>query len=186
MSWGRVALFYVVLAALAAEYWVVERSRPPAAAGRPARRRLLQVRLDDVREIHLRRAGREVEARRTGAQWAVVEPPDAPVPPDLIAAFAETLLAAEEIDAMTLGADAHAYGLGEGAGEVELVTAGGEAVRLTLGGTNPTGTAVYARRAGTPEVLLIGRNVGYYEDLIFQSLPVGRAPALDDGGPVGG
>jgi len=33
---------------------------------------------------------------------------------------------------------------------------------------------------------LIGRNVGYYEDLIFQSLPVGRAPALDDGGPVGG
>ena len=57
---------------------------------------------------------------------------------------------------------------------------------MTIGETNPTGTAVYARRGGNPVVVLIGRNVRYYEDLIFQALPSGQVPAADVDAPVGG
>jgi len=46
---------------------------------------------------------------------------------------------------------------------------------VTIGDANPTGTAVYAQRQGAPDVVLIGRNVRYYEDLIFQALPAGGA-----------
>jgi len=38
----------------------------------------------------------------------------------------------------------------------------------------------------TTRVVLIGRNVRYYEDLIFQSLPASRTPAIDQELPVGG
>ncbi|HYV57490.1 MAG TPA: hypothetical protein VE911_08095, partial [Candidatus Nitrosopolaris sp.] len=57
---------------------------------------------------------------------------------------------------------------------------------VTLGGTNPTGTAVYARLAGAPEVVLIGRDVQYYEELIFQALAGTPAPAVDGRAPIGG
>ena len=186
VRWRQVVLLYLVLAALAAEYWLVERRQTPAATNRPVRERFLPVAPDEVREIRLRRGGRRVEARRTGAQWAVLEPEDAPVPGDLIAAFAEALTTAEAIESVGVPDDGHAYGLGEGAAEVELVTRTGEPLRVIIGGTNPTGTAIYARRGGAPDVHLIGRNVGYYEELIFQALPSGRAPATVEGGPVGG
>ncbi len=38
----------------------------------------------------------------------------------------------------------------------------------------------------SPEVVLIGRNVRYYEDLIFQALSAARVPAADADAPVGG
>ena len=78
VRWRQVVLLYLVLAALAAEYWLVERRQTPAATNRPVRERFLPVAPDEVREIRLRRGGRRVEARRTGAQWAVLEPEDTP------------------------------------------------------------------------------------------------------------
>jgi hypothetical protein len=59
-------------------------------------------------------------------------------------------------------------------------------VVIRIGGTNPTGTAVYARREGATAVVLIGRNVSYYEGLIFEALPPARVPAGDGDAPVGG
>jgi hypothetical protein len=186
VRWRQVVLLYVVCAALAAEYWLIEHRREVALEGRP-RRRFLAVRLDDLREIRLLREGRAVVSRRDEGRWAVVEPADAAIPSDLIAAFTEALVAAEQIDRVG-GAevDAATYGLGPEAARVEIVAGRDEPLVITLGGTNPTGTAVYARRAGAAEVVLIGRNVRYYEDLIFQALPARRVPVVEEGHPVGG
>ena len=40
---------------------------------------------------------------------------------------------------------------------------------------NPARTAVYAQRSDSPRVFLIGLNVRYYEDLLFEALRAGPA-----------
>jgi hypothetical protein len=188
VSWARVLLCYTVLAVLAADYWLVE--RPATRRGvraEPARPRFVSVRPGELRELRLYRDGRTVVSRREATGWAVVEPPDTSIPPDLIGAFANALTEAEEI-ARVAGAEADpaAYGLEAGATRVELRGERGDAVVVSIGQPNPTGTAVYARRQASPDVVLIGRNVRYYEDLIFQALSAARVPAADADAPVGG
>lgn len=185
MSWRRVAVFYLVFAALAAEYWFVERTRERHPETRPARPPFLGVRAEQLEEVRLIRGARSVIGRREDGRWILVEPADAPIPSDLIAAYTNALAGAEEIAHIgVVEAGAHDYGLDEGATRVELVSATGERVLVRIGGTNPTGTAVYAQRAGIPGVVLIGRNVRYYEDLIFQATSPARVPTAD--APVGG
>jgi len=187
VRWRQVIGVWIVLAALAAEYWFVERRHEPVADGAaPHRPRLLSVRAGEVREVRLTRKGRTVVLRRGAAAWSVVEPVGAPIPPDLLGAFANALIDADEIARIgSASGGADAYGLDEGATTVEVTGERGERVAIVIGGTNPTGTAVYARRDGTAEVVLIGRNVRYYEDLIFQSLAAERTPAAEEGAPVG-
>lgn len=186
MRWRHVALVWIVCAGLGAEYWLVERRPTPAADTEPARPRFIPVGPAEAREVRLSRDGRTVLSRRDGGgAWTVLEPRDAAIPPDLIGAFANALTEAEEIAHLGVGGDPAAFGFDAGATRVEVRGEGGEPVVVTIGDANPTGTAVYARRQGAPDVVLIGRNIRYYEDLIFQALPAGRAPAAE-GAPVGG
>ena len=187
MRWRQVTVAYVVLAALGAEYWLVERRRVPSAESVAARPRFVPVGAGDVREVRLSRGGRTVVSRREHGGWVLVEPPGAPIPPDLIGAFANALAEADVIARVGTESDpALDFGFDGGATRVEVRGEQGEPVVLTIGGENPTGTAVYARRQGAADVVLIGRNIRYYEDLIFQALAAGRAPAAESGAPVGG
>jgi hypothetical protein len=186
VSWRRVTLLYVVLAALAAEYQVLERPRAAQPEPEAIRPRFLSVAAADMREVRLRRDGRTLVTRREGTTWAVVEPAGAAVPPDLIAAFANALAGAEEIARFAPpGGDAPTYGFADGA-RVEVFAGGEPPIVVLIGQTNPTGTAVYAQRAGAHEVVLIGRNVRYYEDLIFQALSASRVPEAEQNAPIGG
>ena len=186
MRWRQVVVLYGILGALGAEYWLVERRRPPTPAGRPPHERVLPMEADEVREIRLRHGGRAVVLRRSPDGWVVVEPPGAEIHADLITAFARSLVAAEQIDRMDeRGGDPSAYGLDEGAAQVEVLGPGAEPLLVTLGGTNPTGTAVYARRGGAAEIILVGRDVRDHEEMIFRALAAPR-PAVDSPVPVGG
>jgi hypothetical protein len=187
VRWRQVIALWAVFAALGLEYAFVERVRvAPAPDTRPVRRRFLALDAAQLREVRLWRGGRTIVSRRAAGGWSVVEPAAATIPPDLIAAFADALTEAEEI-ALVSGenADPRAFGLDDAAARVEIVSETGEPVVVIIGGTNPTGTAVYARRGNTPDVVLIGRNVRYYEDLLFQALPAARVPAADGEAPVG-
>lgn len=188
MRWRQVAGLYVVLGGLALWYWGVEREglRQPEAP--PGRWRFVSFDPSTAREVRVTRAGRRVVARREAGPWAVVEPPGAAVPSDLLAAFTEALATAEVIQRVPMtGTNPAAFGLGEAAARVEIVGAGGRPIIIILlGGPNPNGTALYAQRSGDGEAVVIGRNVGYYHDLIFQSLTVPSVPAGDAGRPVGG
>jgi hypothetical protein len=187
MGWRQVLVLYAVLGGLATVYWRLDRLPRQAAPVRAARERFLAVEPGELREIRMQRGGHALVSRLTGDRWVVVEPPEAPVPPDLIAAFASALAGAETIDVVSgANPDARTYGLDERAGRVEMVPRRGEPVVVTIGGTNPTGTAVYARGGRTPGIVLLGRNVRYYEDLIYQALPPAHVPAVDQGAPVGG
>ena len=187
MSWRQVLVLYVLLGLLGGEFWFLERRRVERPQGQPERERFLALQPGQLREVRLRRGGRTVVSRRDADGWAVIEPAGATIPPDLIEAFATALTGAEEIARVgDAQADPRAFGFDERAVQVEIIAETGEPVLVTIGETNPTGTAVYARRGGNPVVVLIGRNVRYYEDLIFQALPSGRVPAADVDAPVGG
>ena len=186
MRWRQVLVLYVVLAALAAEWLLVERRRPTdEKPAHPTRQRFLPVGRGDVREVRLIRGGRVILSRREEGRWTVLEPADARIPADLMSAFTDALTEAEEIDVMPEGST-DTYGFDATATRIELSVEHGTPVVVTVGTTNPTGTAVYARRGDTPTVFLIGRNVRYYEDLLFQALPTAQIPPDTPTAPVGG
>jgi hypothetical protein len=186
VTWRRVVVLYLILAALAVEYFLVERRPTPETTEEPARTRFVPVEPATLRELRMRRDGLTVVTRRDGGGWAILEPAGVTIPPDLITAFANALAGAEEIARYPENApDAAAYGFAEAA-QVEMVAEGREPIVVTLGATNPTGTAIYAQRTGSRDVVLIGRNVRYYEDLIFHAVSASHVPETEQGAPVGG
>jgi uncharacterized protein DUF4340 len=186
MRWRQVALLYAVAAILAVLYG---RERAPAPEGdrsRPPRARFLQVAASDVAGIRLVRGRRTVDLRRDGRDWVVVEPAGMQLPNDLVTGFLQALLTTEEIDRVaTTTGELASFGLDEQADRVELARTEGEPVVVTLGGTNPTGTALYARSAPDGVVVLIGRQVRDYEDMIYNALPRGAVPAGTAEGRIG-
>lgn len=183
MRWRHVILLYVVAAALGAQYWFVERGRATSDAPQDVQRaKLVALDPETVTAIRLQRGGRSLVMQRPDGRWVAVEPAGVAVPHDLVRAFLSAIAAAERIDEVEAAAGGgESFGFGDGATRVDLTLEGGPPLVLTLGGTNPTGTALYARRADDPAVVLIGRQVRYYEDLLFQTLPVPRVPSDADG-----
>jgi len=186
MRWRQLIVLYIVAASMGGWYWFVER-QPTELPKSDDRRPFLQLDARGLREVRARRLGHEMVSRWNGDGWVVVEPAGGTVPSDLIAAFTNALASAQEIARIAdHPGDVGQYGLDERASRIEIVPASGDSVVVVLGGTNPTGTAVYARRDAAPEVVLVGRNIRYYEDLIFQALEARDAPTTEQGAPVGG
>jgi Domain of unknown function (DUF4340) len=176
-----------VLAVLAALY-ARERPATPEVGdrSRPPRARFLQVTADDVTAMRLARGTRIVSVRREGNGWRVVEPRGAELPNDLVSGFLQALLTTEEIDRIaTTTRDLASFGLAEEADRVELTLASGPTVAVALGGTNPTGTALYARRDADGGIVLIGRQVRDYQDMIYGALPRATVPAGTVDGRIG-
>jgi hypothetical protein len=174
MSWRRVASIYVVLIALAAWVLVVERDAPPLEAPRtqaPVGPSLVDATADAVTAITLRRQGAVVRAAREQSRWRAVEPPGVRIPSDLIEATVATLTAGQAAEriADTAGPDLAAYGLDSPSATLELAMDPGRAVTVEVGAQNPTRTAVYARRGDSPAIFLVGMNLNYYIDLIFDA-----------------
>src|SRR5262245_14329234 len=186
MRWRQVGLLYVVLGVLVVLYLRERPAAPQADTSRPPRPRFLQLTAGDVTGIRLVRGGRIVKLRRDGRDWRVIEPAGANLPGDLVSGVLQALLTTEEIDriAATTG-DLRSFGLDDDADRVELTLEQGESLVVTLGSTNPTGTALYARRPSEGGVVLIGRQVRDYQDLIYGALPRGTVPAGTSDGRIG-
>jgi hypothetical protein len=185
MRWRQVVLVWLVAASLGAQYFLIDRRRPTVhPAERPVRRRLLaEFPREVVVGVRLERGGRSVALRRHDDAWAVEQPAGGQVPPGLVEAFVEALTAMEEIERVPdrsrkdegLGFDAAAL-------RVYVIDAGGSELEITIGGTNASGTAVYARIGDAGSAVLIGRNLEYYASLILQELKRSAEPSGD--GPV--
>jgi hypothetical protein len=170
MTWRRAALYWAVFLALSAYYTVVLRQSPPPVAPR-TRTAFLDLPAEQIDALELRRGSTVVRCQRHNGRWAVTEPADRAVPADLIAALVANLtqLPDVEVVADTSGALGE-FGLQDPQSEITLQPAGRPPVRVRLGAHNPAGTAVYAQRDDSPQVFLIGLNVRYYEDLLFEAL----------------
>jgi hypothetical protein len=187
MRWRQLGVLYAVLGILATIHALQRTPVREADSSRPARRRFLTVGAADVTGLSVVRGDRRIEARReAGDEWVVVDPAGTTVPRDLIAGFVEALLSTEEIERIvTTTADLPGFGLDEHGDRVELSLQRGEPVVVTLGLPNPTGTALYARRESDGTVVLIGRRVRDYEDMLYNALPRGKVPPSGVDGRVG-
>jgi hypothetical protein len=176
MSWRRIASIYALLAVLVA--WVVafERDAPaPEAkavdAGAPAQS-LLGADASAVAAISFSRRGQVVRAERADDRWRAVAPKGANVSPDLIDATVATLTAGQPSELLAPHADGElvAYGLDAPVASVDVVLRGApQPITVLIGARNPTQTAVYARRTDQPAIFLVGLNLSYYIDLIFDA-----------------
>ena len=124
--------------------------------------------------------------RREG-RWIVAEPAGISSPGDVVDAVLESLTGLPVIDVVADGVEHEGqFGLAPPKVRLRLESAGEVVANVVLGGLNPTRTAVYAKKAGKDEVVLLGLNPKYYVDLVFENVRRQQASAgvaaSDEGG----
>ncbi len=180
MSWRSVGWIYLALVLLTLVVVADRQGQepPPVFVGTPVEQSLLGAEAAAISAIAFRRGEVNVRAARDGERWRILEPAGTEMPSDLIGAAAGTLTAGQvsEILVEAVGPQLSAFGLTEPGTTIE-VSIGGDpprTIRVLVGANNPTGTALYAKRDDGPEVFLVGLNLRYYTDLIFQAAAVRR------------
>lgn len=172
MTWRSTVAYWVIFAVLGAYYLAFERKPTPRSNTQFVREQVLHVFSDDVISVTLRRDGNEIRCERRDKRWQIVRPEGAKVPPDLVAALIENLTdkqQAQEINAAPKPEDLVAFGLTQSSPSLEVEVTGGNKVFVKLGTRNPPQTAIYAQTSVSPRVLLVGVNVQYYADLLYEA-----------------
>jgi Domain of unknown function (DUF4340) len=175
MSWLRVAVYWGAALLLAAVYLLGGGRNPDAgmprtapAADRPAASTQIPT---PVRLVELERGGALVawERPEAGGAWRVTSPPGRAIPPGLLEAFVDQLAAVSKGEHFEAGADDPAFGLEHPGLRISVVGEDGRKVELVVGDRTPTGTAAYARSVAGGPVFLVGLNLLYYTDLLFDA-----------------
>ena len=175
MTWRRVALIYVALVLLASYVLVFERaaSESDQAGPRSTSSSLLETEASSVTSVTFRKEGRVVRATREDRRWRVLEPPGIEVSSDLLEATIATLTAGQASEKLSPEPEnaLAAYGLDTPSATLEVILTGvaDSPVTILIGARNPTRTAVYARRSDLNTIFLVGMNLSYYIDLIFDA-----------------
>lgn len=172
MTWRSTAAYWMLFVLLCGYYATVEQRPEPPSEAKLARKKVADVYTEDVKALVMRGQGKEIRCERRDKRWVAVKPEGTKAAPDLIAALIENLTEkqqAEEMDAAPKPEDIKAYGLTDAATEIDLELADGKTVVIKLGGRNPPQTAIYAQSSLTPRVLLVGLNVQYYTDLLYEA-----------------
>jgi hypothetical protein len=159
-----------------------ERTVGPSAGIGVQREKVLPIYSDDVTAVTLRREGKEIHCEKREKRWQVVRPEGAKAPADLVAALVENLTDRQEAEEMQVSPkpeDLAAFGLTDSSQTLEFQVTDGRKLVVKLGSRNPPQTAVYAQTSISPRVLLIGVNVQYYTDLLYEA--GARAPAQKSG-----
>jgi len=159
-----------VLAALLGYLWVFE-IHPRAPAGPPPAPPLLSVPFANVARVELRDRDRTLTALRSAAGWT--DPAGRPWVAGTVTDLIETLGSLRPVMVVDPAPREPAdYGFGRDARRLELVTGDGQAaLALELGERNPAWTGLYARRAGRPEVLLVGAVLGWELEKLRAAAP---------------
>jgi hypothetical protein len=174
VSWLRALGYWLVAGVLAVIYWTGQR---PAvvdhleveAPGAPAA--AFTIDREALRAVELRRGEVAIEFERSGNAWRVRKPAGAPIALGLIDAFVDQLgdaATGEQIG--NEGGDPGAFGFTQPSFTVSVRQADGPPLELVVGDRTPTRTASYARIAGSPTVFVVGLNLTYYADLLFEAV----------------
>ncbi len=174
MTWRRAAVYWLCFLALGVYYVVVERQPAGQAMAHLTRAPFLEVPPEEIRGVDIRRGNMVVRCRRAKDRWQVVEPAAAQVPVDLIAALVNNLVQLPDVEVIAESApDLSQFGLDVPVSQITLTRANGPPIVVRVGVRNPSGTAVYAQRSDSSRVYLVGLNVRYYEDLVFEAVGKG-------------
>jgi len=180
VTWTRALVYVALWAALSAYYLMVEYERSAITDASEAdtvpQVQFLPVTAANVAAVEIQAHGVRGRFVRSGDRWQIAEPPGKQVPADLIAAIVSAVTERAELEIVNSGdAPSADFGLASAATQLALYQADGSVIRVLLGARNPAQTAVYARREGKPDVVLLGLNVQYYIELVIEALQ--RPPA---------
>ncbi len=175
MSWLRIGVYYSLAAVFGVYFfafvWDPVGERPHLREYAPTQSRFLPFSRESIQELQLHRDGQVVRCLFDGDSWQVVEPQGGYATSSLVTSLIENLTMEQETQVVEEAADDPAvYGLKpphatiilKGKTESDLAT-------VFIGGRNPTSTAVYASKEGSPEVVLLGYSAFYYEELLFEA-----------------
>jgi hypothetical protein len=172
MTWRHAALYWALFLILGVYYVTAEREPAGKAAAHLTRAPFLTVADDQIVAVQVQRGATAVLCRRVEGRWKVVDPPGTSAPADLIAGLISNLTQLPDVEVVAQKpADLTQFGLSTPVSQLVLTPASGNPITVRLGNRNPAGTALYAQRSNSDRVYLIGLNVGYYEDLLFQGVP---------------
>ncbi len=167
----RPTILFTVLLAVLLPYYVLA-DRPEVRELDIAHERASLLDLSAVDALTITRGAEKLKFSKTadGKLYAIVTPPNAFAPQDLMKALSALLVEAGDVEVVSDDPTAMAqFGLDHPQSEIEIEAPGKkEPIRLQIGSENPTQTAVYARIGNSSKVFLLGRNLEYYEDLMFQ------------------
>jgi hypothetical protein len=172
LTWRSTLLCWLVAALLGGYYVAVERRPAPPSEMQREREKVLNVFGDEVVALTLRRDEKEIRCEKKDNRWTVVKPENRKAPPDLIAALVENLTDKQEAEAINdvpKPEDLEAFGLTSTSSLVEIEMKDGRKMIVKLGARNPPQTAIYAQTNLSPRVLLIGVNIQYYADLLYEA-----------------
>jgi len=129
------------------------------------------LKLDAIDGITLVRGDESIRYKKTadGKLYQLLQPANAFIPQDLMQAMAALLVNARQVEVVADNTnDLSQWGLDHPRSEMTIDSAGGQPIQIFFGSENPTHTAIYARIEGIPKVFLLGRNMEYYQSLMFQ------------------
>jgi hypothetical protein len=168
---ARPAILFTILLAILLPYYVLA-DRPEVRELEAAHERASLLDLSAVEAVTITRGAEKLEFRKTadGKLYTMVAPRNAFAPQDLMKALTDLLVEAGDVEVVSDDpASLAQFGLDHPQFEIEIEAPGKpEPIRLEIGSENPPQTAVYARVANSPKVFLLGRNLEYYQDLMFQ------------------
>jgi len=168
---ARHAIAFTVLIAILLPYYlyVDQRDLTPHAL---EQQQASLLNLSDIHAITLVSGADRLRYQKSGdgKLYQVAEPPNGFIPQDLMQAMASLLISAKQVDVVADKPSSLAeFGLDHPSGEMVIETPDSkEPIRIYFGAQNPTRTAIYARIEGIPKVFLFGRNLEYYQSLMFQ------------------
>jgi hypothetical protein len=183
MTWRRIAVYYALCVVLGGYFFLFEyrpNSEKPIFQERPVQQsRFLPIAREQIQALTLRRGEGVITVERNEKGWHVIEPHGAQVTSALIASFVESLTVDKEVQIVdTAPGDLTPYGLAPPYSTVTIKgTQDNVVTTVLIGDRNPTATAVYARKENSPEVVLLGFSVKYYEDLIFEAAGIKKKEA---------
>ena len=170
MSPRSAILFTVMIAILLPFYYFVDRPELRLKEMASAQESLLDL-PGGIDTITVTRGDEKVRyTRRSDGQYKVVDPDGKFVPQDLMKALADLLEGAKTVEVVSTNPKDYAeFGLDQPKGEIVLEAASKkQPINIYFGNENPTHTAVYARIENNPKVFLLGKNLEYYQTLMFQ------------------
>jgi hypothetical protein len=163
-------LFSVLLIVLVPFYLFFDRQYAHQVQVKVERANLLA--FDSIDAVTVSRGPESVRFKKTpdGKLYQVISPAGAFVPQDLMSAMTALLIKSREVDVVADSTDDLVqYGLDRPRGELLLEAPGKPGpVKVVFGVENPTRTAVYAKVEGSPKIFLLGLDLKYYQDLMFE------------------
>ncbi|MGH7812864.1 MAG: DUF4340 domain-containing protein [Candidatus Binataceae bacterium] len=130
------------------------------------------LKLGAIDSITVTRGAEKLEFRKTpdGKLYQVVEPPGKFIPQDLMTSTVNLLLHEHSVEVVSQNSrDLSEFGLVHPKTRMTIRAPGRpKPIEIDFGAENPVETAVYAKIEGVPKVFLMGRDLEYYQELMFE------------------